>query len=717
MNLAEALVQALPELPSQVSTKRKFKFNPALVTREELNENGETVIVVWVPEKQAMYYLDRGQFALFQLFNGERTFAEVAQAYVEMTGTPMPEQDVKEFALSSVDTGLFFESAQEKNITLSQKLMDERQRRIKKKSKFGDLSHIIFQGWDPNSYLDWLHARMYWVYSRWFTALTLVLFAVMIVMWIERWNEIGHDTLLFYTFTEKNGSDLLEFWLLFLFIGFFHESAHALTAKHFGSEVHNMGFQLIYLTPAFAVEITELWVRAGRLQRFVAIIAGVWIEMIFCGIATIVWSGTPAGTFVHEFSYKIMMITGLVVLIVNLNPFIKLDGYYALAEIVGISELKEQSTAYLSGWVKKNIFRLPVEYDYVPQRRRVLYIVYAILSGCYSYFLLFAVSRFAYNVFHRFTPDWAFVPAGLLAWTIFKSRIFRLAAFMKTVYLDHRDRVWSSLSPRHRVVVAVILLTVLLIPVFPKTYTAVFVIEPVNRAEVRAKVEGFVQRVNATENSMVKAGTPVAELRNTVLEEELDRASSDRKIAGGKHAQAQLVYTDLGASGTELARSERMLAEARNHVAELHPLAPISGIVVTPHVRDVQGRYVAEGALLMEIADMSTLRARLYVPEYEMRDVKLHEPVALRFQSFWQSVRGKVDSISVAPAEIPPGLISESRYKGLKPPSFYVVDIRVPNQGDLRIGMSGEAKLYVRRQSLLNKGWETVRDFVARRAW
>lgn len=177
------------------------------------------------------------------------------------------------------------------------------------------------------------------------------------------------------------------------------------------------------------------------------------------------------------------------------------------------------------------------------------------------------------------------------------------------------------------------------------------------------------------------------------------------------------MYTDLGASGTELARSERMLAEARNHVAELHPLAPISGIVVTPHVRDVQGRYVAEGALLMEIADMSTLRARLYVPEYEMRDVKLHEPVALRFQSFWQSVRGKVDSISVAPAEIPPGLISESRYKGLKPPSFYVVDIRVPNQGDLRIGMSGEAKLYVRRQSLLNKGWETVRDFVARRAW
>jgi putative peptide zinc metalloprotease protein len=717
MNLAEALIQALPELPAQVSTRRKFKFNPALITREELNEKEESVVVVWVPEQQAMYYLDPAQFQLFQLFDGERTFAEVAEEYERITGVAMPEQEVKEFAFSSAETGLFYESAQERNITLSQKLMDERQRRIKKKSKFGDLSHIIFKGWDPNNYLDWLHPKAYWLYSGWFTALTLILFAVMIGMWIERWGEIGHDTLLFYTFTQKTGRDLLEFWLLFLFVGFFHESAHALTAKHFGSEVHNMGFQLIYLTPAFAVEITELWVHAGRLQRFLAIIAGVWIEMIFCGIATIVWSGTPAGTFIHEFSYKIMMITGLVVLIVNLNPFIKLDGYYALAEIVGISELKEQSTAYLSGWVKKNIFRLPVEYDYVPMRRRFLYLPYAFLSGCYSYFLLFAVSRFAYNVFHRFTPEWAFVPAGLLAWTIFKSRIFRLAAFMKTVYLDHRERVWSSLSPRRRMAAAVVLLVVLLVPVFPKTLSAVFVLEPMNKAEVRAQAQGLVEKLNADENSAVTAGMPVAELRNAAIENELDRSRADVEMATGKHAQAEIMYASLASAGTELKRAEHVLADARSRAQQLRIVAPISGTVVTPRVRDLQGAYVEEGTLLMEIADLSTLRARLYVPQYEMRDVSMSAPVSLLFQSFWKPVAGSVKAISSAPAELPSGLAADTRYRGLKPPAFYVVDIQVPNPGQLRIGMSGEAKLFVRRESLLRKGWETLRDFVASRAW
>ncbi len=717
MNLAEALVQALPEMPAQVLTNRKFKFNPALVTREELNENGQPVIVVWVPEHQAMYYLDRAQFELLQLFDGERTFAEVAQACEEMTGVAMSEQDVKEFAFGSADTGLFYVSAQERNITLSQKLMDERQRRIKKKSKWGDLSHIIFKGWDPDHYLDWLHARFYWLYSGWFTALTLLLFAVMIAIWIERWDEIGRDTLLYYTFTEKTGRDLLEFWLLFFGIGFFHESAHALTAKHFGSEVHNMGFQLIYLTPAFAVEITELWARAGRLQRFLAIIAGVWVEMIFCGVATIIWSGTPAGTFAHEFSYKIMMITGLIVLVVNLNPFIKLDGYYALAEMVGISDLKENSTAYLSAWVKRNVFRLPVDCPYVPPRRRLLYIPYAILSGAYSYLLLFAVSRFAYNVFNNFTPEWAFVPAGLLAWTIFKSRIFRLVAFMKTVYLEHQSRVRAYFTPRRRLIMAATAVLVLLVPIFPRTLPAVFVLEPARKAEVRARTDGFVQKVYADENSRVIAGSVIAEMRNVTVEGDLDRARADVQMAQGKHAEAQIVYAGLGSTATELTRAERVMADAASRAQELHPLAPISGVVTTPRVRDVEGSYVQEGTLLMEIADSGTLRARLYVPEYEIRDVRLNTRVDLLPVSLWRPIRGEVSAISAAPAELPAGLAANSRYKGLKPPPFFVVDLEVKNPGQLRIGMTGEAKFVVRRESLARKIGEACRDFISRRAW
>ncbi len=38
--------------------------------------------------------------------------------------------------------------------------------------------------------------------------------------------------------------------------------------------------------------------------------------------------------FIHDLAYKVMMVTGIGVTILNLNPLIKLDGYYLLAELI-----------------------------------------------------------------------------------------------------------------------------------------------------------------------------------------------------------------------------------------------------------------------------------------------------------------------------------------------------------------------------------------------
>jgi len=717
MNLAEALVQALPELPTQVVANKNFKFNPELVVRHETDDNGLPVHVVFVPSKGAMYYIEESQWTLFECFNGERNFEEVAQAYCEKTGVSISDDDVRDFALASVDTGLWYESAQERNITLSQKLKDERQRRIKRKGKFADLSHIIFQGWDPDRFLTWVNRRFSFIYTPWFTVLTLCLFAFMTWIWIDQWTEIGRDTLLYYTFTEKTFGDLVEFWLLFLFMAFFHESAHGLTSKHYGASVHNMGFQLIYLAPAFAVEITELWARVGRRQRLIAIIAGVWMEMIFCGVATIIWWGTEPGTLPHEWAYKLMMITGIIVLIVNLNPLMKLDGYYALAEIVGVSELKERSTAFLSGWVKRHVFGLPVVYDYVPARRRLLFVPYALLSGAYSYALLFAVSRFTYNVFHRFTPEWAFVPAGLVAWKIFKSRILRFLSFMKTVYLHNVEKLKLFTSPAARIGALALLVAVLCLPVFRKTASAMFALEPAQRATLRAPTPGFVEKTFVDENSTVNAGSMLASLKNSEIEGESARANADLEVAEANQSRAQLQFAALGSSRTELQRARIVDASARQRDRQLEIKSPISGVVVTPHVRDLEGTYVAAGTLIAEIEDTSAMRARLYLPENEVREMHTGSAVALFVNSMWGPVHGSIEEIGSAPSELPPGLVESNKYKGLKPPAYYVVIVAVSNPGALKPGMSGEAKIFLRRQSLAGRAWESFWDATARRVW
>jgi len=234
----------------------------------------------------------------------------------------------------------------------------------------------------------------------------------MTLIFVERWSEIGTDTWKYYDFTEKGLADILEFWFLFCFLGFFHELPTASPASTSAEASTRWVSCCTNLEPCFFVDVTEVYVYAGKWERIATSIAGIWVELIFCATATVLWWGTPVGTPPTISLTKSFLITGVGVAVINLNPLIKLDGYYILCELTGIIGLKEDSTAFVGSWIKKNVFRLPVEVEFVPRRRRLLFAAYSLFSGFYSYTLLYVVVRFSFNVFRKVSPEWAFVPAG-----------------------------------------------------------------------------------------------------------------------------------------------------------------------------------------------------------------------------------------------------------------------------------------------------------------
>ena len=78
--------------------------------------------------------------------------------------------------------------------------------------------------------------------------------------------------------------------------------------------------------------------------------------------------------------------------------------------------------------------------------------------------------------------------------------------------------------------------------------------------------------------------------------------------------------------------------------------------------------------------------------------------------------------VGVAPpasSEMEGGLAPKPAYKGLAPPQYYVLTVAVPNARDnLRYGMTGNAKIEVRRSSVAGLAWKRCRDFfVARKLW
>src|SRR5208282_5173493 len=555
------------------------KLDPRLLAREHV-EGGVPVVVANLRGTTDLYRFTPEQWALTQLFDGERSYQEIADLHTAQSGTALGEQDVKQFAEMLESTGFWYKTPQERNIALSQKLAEKRGQYARKRFKVGDVSRIMVGHWDPDAYLERVYHKLKFIYSRWFTLLTLASFGFMVYVFVDRWGEIGRDTLRYYTFTEKGVSDLAEFWILFFIMAFLHESSHGLTCKHYGGQVHQMGFHLIFLTPAFFVDVTEAWVFADHWQRLVTIISGIWAEMIVCALATVVWWGTAPATFVHDLAYKFMLITGVAVVLVNMNPLIKLDGYYFFTELIGIADLKEKSTAFVSSWVKKQVWKLPVEVEWVPPRRRAIYLIYALVSGAYSYMLLLLVVRFAYNVLGHFTPDWAFIPALALAYFIFRSRLRTLVKFMDTVYLDKQERVRAWFTPARRAALGGAALVVLLLPIWRETVDARLLLEADQRAVIRAAAPGRVQRVLVEEGQSVRAGEPVAYLRHLKLEGDAAKALADYQVEAARATQAQLRYEDYAAAEQLKRQGADRLRTLQEQTAALEIRSPIAGRVV-----------------------------------------------------------------------------------------------------------------------------------------
>ena len=717
MNITEALNAALPEIPARSLMQRYPRVDPGFTFKEHIEE-GERVIRVYVPSAEAMYKFPPQNWALIQLFDGKRSYQAIATLYSRQTGTEYSAGAIREFAdeLEAVD--FWYKTPQEKNILLMQKSGEERQKQLKAKTQQGDLSLYAFPAVNPDKFLTWLHKYTSFIYTWWFTLITLGAFAFTAYITIARWSEIGRDTLEFYTFTHKSWGDFLQFYLLATVALAFHEIGHGHACKHYGARVPAMGFALIYLAPAFYTDTTEGEVQGTRYQRLIIALAGVWAELIIYAIATPIWWNTPPDTPVHNAAYVAMLITGITAALINWNPLIKLDGYHMMCEILGIVDLKEASTAYVSAWVKRHIWGLPVEVPYVPKRRRLGFAVYALLSGLYSYTVLYIVARFVGNIFRNFNPDWSFIPELATAGLIFRSRIRLLVNFMKFVYLDKKDRVRAWFASRGFLAIAGVTTLFLLLPLWHESAQGRFVLEPAKRAVIRNLEPGTVTQVYAEEGMSVASGAPLVRLRNLPLQSKLARSEADYAVASMRATSAALHYVGLGPAVEERNRLAQQTQELGSQVASLELSSPISGVVLTPRLSDRLGAYVPAGTELVEVADLGIMRARIYVSEHDMYKLRVGSRASLQAEGILKKWNAQALAISPVSTEIDSGLKGQTQYQGMRPPNFYSAELLVANpDGRLKPGMSGTARVYGQRRSLAGFIWQEAMNFVGRKVW
>jgi multidrug resistance efflux pump len=158
---------------------------------------------------------------------------------------------------------------------------------------------------------------------------------------------------------------------------------------------------------------------------------------------------------------------------------------------------------------------------------------------------------------------------------------------------------------------------------------------------------------------------------------------------------------EVEAERARLARLQHEKAYLASLQERLRLISPVSGVVVTPHLREKVGQYFKEGDLICEIEDPLSLEIEVPLEEQDVRRVESSNEVLLKPRALpLQSCQAEVERI--APQAVAGKVQSTVNvYCKLKEP--------VP---ELRSGMTGYARIYCGRTCLAGYlGGRAVRYF------
>ena len=209
--------------------------------------------------------------------------------------------------LDSTDPNLWERSVGEKNLAVLERIRDERKSRINQSS----LLYIYFKAWNPNRTLARMEPYMRWLYTPGFVIFSIIIFIIAMSILAGDWTRVQKDTEALYSFPARAPTTFGRSGSSCCPSAAIHEFGHGLTCKHYGGDVNQMGFLLIYFTPAFYTDTTDILLFESTAPREYVIFAGIWVELVVCSISTIIWALSVPGSFVNDLAYKVLLLSGI----------------------------------------------------------------------------------------------------------------------------------------------------------------------------------------------------------------------------------------------------------------------------------------------------------------------------------------------------------------------------------------------------------------------
>ncbi len=410
-----------------------------------------------------------------------------------------------------------------------------------------------------------------------FSKAMLVMVAVLTLVGLyfvgRQWDEFTNTFLFFFSL-----EGAMYYAISLIFVKIAHELGHAYMATRYGCRVPTMGVAVLLMMPLLYTDVTDAWRLKEKRKRLMIDAGGMFVELYIAGIATFLWAFLPDGSL-RSIAFIVGTTSWIMSILVNLNMFMKFDGYYIFSDALGVPNLQERSFA-LGRWKMRELLfgiKSPIPEVFSDRMRRTL-ISFAWGVWIYRFFLFLGIAFLIYS--------FAFKVLGIF---LFAVEIIWFLAM--PVYKELKE--WWSLrtiimkTNRTKITAA---LTVMMVALFVTPWSSKVkvpaIITAENQSSIHPLADGQIVKIHITEGQQVRQGQILLELRSPLLSFQIQQSKKHIALLKTLLGRRSADKTDRANSlvlTQELGAEQDKLLGMKKQLSDLTIRAPFDG-----HIRDLE---------------------------------------------------------------------------------------------------------------------------------
>ena len=538
----------------------RFRQDLIISPQPALSSTEDSAFVIKDPETGKFYRFREVEHFIVQQLDGSTPLDVIRHRVEERFHAPLTPDTLEQFIKTIRRLGLLEEDK------------DSRKRSGRSRGRFhGSTLYFRVKLFDPNQLFDSLINNIRFFFTPYFLVCSAAVIILAAGLAIVNSEEITRDL-----GNLVRIETVLWVWLTILAATTVHEFAHGLTCKHFGGEVHEVGFLLMYFQPCLYCNVSDAWLFPEKSKRLWDAFAGPYFEFFLAAVVTIVWRLTDQETWLNQAALIVMSTSG-VMNFLDFNPLMKRDGYYILSDYLGMPNLRKRAFAYIGVRVRQACGlqgTAPIE---VSARERRIYLVYGLFAGTFSFCVLSGVSLLLGNVLIENYQGAGFVMMSAIVPFLFRKPMKGVFQHIPALVKSVPRQLGTFMQFAKILGIVAALLACLFFLRLELTVWGEFRIVPIQNTDIRAEVEGIITEIVVKEQNRVKQGEVIARLSDLDLRAELQKTEAETGAmqaklkllkAGPRPEEIDLTRKGVGTATIKLEKASELYREAKRMHAE-----------------------------------------------------------------------------------------------------------------------------------------------------